>query len=250
MPEELRDGVRYEHNTPPLALYIAGEAMTAKSAVCQSRQSKNILLLADANDPNRMPCIGALHHSVNEGEEALIVPAGMVVGLQRTEDLFPGNIYVSETRGYFTKNAPEIGTSQVVGIARNTNSGLLFAIPPSVAPGVGHKLVGNHTITTGHDTNETTFATDFNVWKAGMLWVEFDLSNVDTGITITGRLKHKIDGTNLKQICRKHAKVGTDTDHLILAGAVTAGQTIALSLQCSVAVSEDRIVNHVFIQGA
>ena len=249
MPEELRDGVRYEHNTPPLALYIAGEEMTAKSAVCQSRQSKNILLLADANDPNRMPCIGALHHSVHVQEEALIVPAGMVVGLKRTEDFLPGGyIYVSETPGYFTKNAPEI--SQVVGIARNSNSGLLFAIPPSVAPGVGHKLVGNHTITTGDGTNETTFAADFNVWKAGMLWVEFDLSNVDTGITITGRLKHKIDGTNLKQICRKHAKVGTDTDHLILAGAVTAGQTIALSLQCSVAVSVDRIVNHVFIQGA
>jgi len=256
MPEELRDGVRYEHNTPPLALYIAGEDMPAKSAVCQSRQSKNILLLADANDPNRMPCIGALQHSAKAYEEALIVPAGMVVGLQKTGDFLPGGyIYVSTTPGYFSKDAPETGTSQVVGIARNSNSGLLFAIPPSVAPGIGHKLVGNHTIVPGDGTNEVKFAyegapDEFAVWHHGYLWCELDLSNIGSGVTVTGRLYHKIDGVNLKQICRKHAKKGTDEDHLTLGGAVTAGKTIQVSLQLSSAVpsGQEWVVRHAFIQ--
>lgn len=245
----LRDGVRYMHNAPPLAVYILGEDIKSGAAVCQSKNSVNRILQAQADDQSRMPAIGALFNSKLMGQEGLVVPAGVFVNLNRDGDFNPGDqIYVSTNRGKFTREPPSVGTKQVVGVARNENSALLYCVPPQIPVSYGNYEVGNHTIEPTDGTDEITFARDFSVWHAGMLWVEFDLSNVDAGITITGRLKHKIDGTNPKQICRKHVKVGTDESHLTLAGAVTAGQTIELSLQCSAAVADSRTVNHIFIQ--
>lgn len=251
MASEMRDGTRYRHNVPPLGVFIAGEDMDAKSAVAKSTRSDNMIMLAEADDEARMPCIGAIYDRVLMGQEAMVVPAGMVVDLQRDEDFHPGDqIYVSTNRGKFTRTQPSVGTKQVVGVARNSNSGLLYAIPPQIPVSYGYREVGNHTITPGDSTNEIKFAEDFGVWHHGYLWVEFDLSNLtaDAPLTLTARLYHKIDGTNLKQIARKHALIGTDKDHLTIAGAVTAGNTIQLSLQCSKAVADNRVVKHVFIQ--
>lgn len=247
----MRDGTRYRHNVPPLGVFIAGEDMDAKSAVAKSTVSDNMIMLAEADDEARMPCIGAIYDRVLMGQEAMIAPAGIVVDLQRDEDFHPGDqIYVSTNRGKFTRTQPSVGTKQVVGVARNPNSALLYCIPPQIPVSVGFMEVGNHTITPAHLTNEITFATDFGVWHHGYLWVEFDLSNLiaDAPLTLTARLYHKIDGTNLKQIARKHALIGTDEDHLTIGGAVTAGEMIQLSLQCSKIVGGDRVVNHVFIQ--
>lgn len=246
---DIRDGSRYMHNYPPACVYILGEDMDARAAVCQSNQSENRILLADPNDPNRMPAIGALLERKLSGQEGLVVPFGMMPNLQRTEDFGAGNpIYVSETRGKFTKNQPTSGIIQVVGEARNASSALLFCVPPQIPVSYGYRETGNHTILVDDGTDEEFFAEDFSVWHHGMLWVEFDLSNVDVGRTVTARLYHKIDGTNLKQIARKHALVGTDKDNITIAGAVTSGLTIQLSLQVSAAVGVDRVVKHVFIQ--
>jgi hypothetical protein len=247
----LRDGTRYKHNYPPLAVHVAGEDMPFGSAVCQSKRSKNMIMQADADDESRMPCIGVLLESKLLGQEAEVVPFGLFVNPQRDSDFQPGApIYVSTNRGKFTRVQPSVGTIQVVGEARNENSALFYCIPPQIPVSYGYSETGNHTITPADVTDEIKFGEDFGVWHHGMLWVEFDLSNLiaDAPITVTARLYHKIDGTNLKQICRKHSLVGTDEDHLTLYGAVTAGQTIQLSLQVSKAVGADRVVNHVFIQ--
>ncbi len=262
MSEEIRDSRRYVQNAPPLALYVAGEDMPTGTPVSQSRRAKNIILMADANDPDRMPCIGALYQGVKAQEEALVLPAGMATDLRKTETFNPGSyIYISATRGYFTKHAPTLGTTQIVGVARNDTSGLLFAIPPNVVlPGAGHAVLGNHTITAGDGTNEIKFAyagapdgSEFTVFHHGMLWVELDMSNLvaDAEITVVGRLYHLIDGVTLKQIDRKewHAAVGAvDENHMTLSGAVTSGKTIQVSLQCSKIVGGNRVVKHVFIQ--
>lgn len=243
----LRDGVRYRHNTPPLAVYILGENIESGASVCQSKMSINRILQAQADDQSRMPAIGALFEPKLAGQEGLVVPAGMFANLKRDSDFNPGDpIYVSPTRGNFTRTEPSVGTKQVVGLARNSNSALLYCIPPQLTPvEYGHHEAGNHTMLAG--TTPQTFGETFGVWHAGMLWVEFDLSGISEGTTITARLKHKIDGTTLEQIAQKHAKVGTDKDHLTIAGAVTAGQMIQLSLQVDV----DNVgvtVNHVFMQ--
>jgi hypothetical protein len=83
-----------------------------------------------------------------------------------------------------------------------------------------------------------------------MLWVELDLSPLiaDAPITVTGRLYHKIDETNLRQIDQINSNVGTDKNHMALSGAVTSGQVIKISLQVSKAVGADRSIKHVFIQ--
>lgn len=246
---DIRDGSRYRHNYPPAGVYILAEDMDARAAVCQSNQSENRILLADPNDANRMPAIGALLERKLSGQEGLVVSFGVMPDLQRTEDFGAGDpVWVSETRGKFTKNQPTSGIKQVVGEARNSSSALLFCVPPQIPVSYGYKETGNHTILVTDGTDEVSFAEDFSVWHHGMLWVEFDLSTVDVGRTVTARLYHKIDGTYLKQIARKHALVGTDEDHLTIAGAVTSGLTIQLSLQVSAAVGADRVVNHVFIQ--
>jgi hypothetical protein len=248
----LRDGTRYKHNVPPLAVYIAGEDMPFGAAVCQSNQSKNMIMQADADDESRMPCIGILLESKLMGQEAEIVSNGLFVNPQRDSDFQPGDsIYVSANRGKFTRVQPSVGIIQVVGKARNENSGIFYCIPPQIPVSYGYSKSGNHTITPAHGTGEVTFASDFGVWHAGLLWVEFDLSPLiaDSPITVTARLYHKIDGTNLRQIAQKHSNVGTDKDHLTISGAVTAGQTIQLSLQVSKAVGANRAINHIFIQG-
>jgi hypothetical protein len=247
----LRDGTRYKHNVPPLAVYIAGEDMAFGAAVCQSNRSKDRIMQADADDESRMPCIGILLESKLMSQEALVVSTGLFVNPQRDSDFQPGDpIYVSTNRGKFTRVQPSVGTIQVVGRARNENSGMFHCIPPQIPVSPGYSKTGNHTITPAHSTDEITFATDFAVWHHGMLYVEFDLSPLiaDAPITITARLYHKIDETNLKQISRVHSNVGTDKDHLTVSGAVTSGQTIQLSLQVSKAVGANRSIKHVFIQ--
>ena len=255
----LRDGTRYRHNFPPSPVYIAGEDMDLGAAVCQSTQSKDRIMMADANDEARMPCIGALLESKLLGQEALVVPFGMFPNLRRTEDFQPGDqIYVSATRGYFTRTQPVAGTIQVVGKSRNENSGLLYCVPPQIPVSYGYSKTGNHTIEPGDTTTEVKFAAEgdpdqFSVWHHGMLSVELDLSNLDADapITVVGRLYHMIDGTNLKEIDKKHRLAGvngSDGDHMTLCGAVTSGMTIQLSLQVDKAVGADRVVNHVFIQ--
>lgn len=244
---KLLDGTKYRHNVPPLAPFIAGEDMDARAPVAKSKESDNMILLADADDQARMPCIGAIYDRVLLGQEAMVVPAGMVTKLQQDAVFQPGDpIYVSANRGKFTRTEPVVGTKQVVGLARNQDSALLYCIPPQLTPvEYGHHEAGNHTMLAG--TTEQLFGETFGVWHAGMLWVEFDLSGISGGTTITARLKHKIDETTLRQIARGHALVGTDKDHLTIAGAVTAGQTIQLSLQVDVD-NVDVTVNHVFIQ--
>lgn len=252
----LRDGTRYRHNFPPSPVYIAGEDMELGASICQSKKSNDRIMLADASDESRMPCIGALLESKLLGQEALVIPFGMFPNLRRTEDFQPGDqIYVSATRGYFTRTQPVSGTIQVVGNARNKNSGLLFCVPPQIPESYGNAEVGNHTIEPGDTTTEVTFAAEgdldeFSVWHHGTLWVEMDLSNLvaDAPITVVGRLYHMIDGTNLKPIDTKVALIGSDEDHMTLCGAVTSGKTIQLSLQVDAAVGADRVVNHAFIQ--
>jgi len=259
MTRGLLDGTRYRHNYPPLGVYIAGEDIEAGSAVCQSRTSPGRIMKAQANDPARMPCIGAILGSRLLGQEALVVSSGMHPRLRRVKDFNPGdNIYVSTERGKFTGEQPAYGTKQICGIARDESSALLYCIPPQVPVSVGYITRGNHTIKPGDGTDEVKFAyegapDEFTVWHHGFLWVEFDLSNLvaDAEITVTGRLYHKIDGENLKpiDIKRWHCKTDAiDNVHMTLCGAVTAGKTIQLSLQCSKAVGADRVVKHVFIQ--
>jgi len=221
------------------------------AAVCQSKQSKDRIMMADANDPARMPCIGALLESKLLGQEALVIPFGMFPNLRRTEDFQAGDqIYVSATRGYFTRTQPESGTIQVVGVSRNENSGLLYCVPPQIPVSYGYSEMGNHTILVDDGTTEVVFAEDFSVWHHGMIYVEFDLSNLaaDAPITVVGKLYHMIDGTNLKPIDTKVALIGSDEDHMTLCGAVSSGKTIQLSLQVNKAVGANRAVNHVFIQ--
>lgn len=252
----LRDGTRYRHNYPPSPVYIAGEDMELGAAVCQSTQSENRIMMSDANDPSRMPCIGALLESKLLGQEALVVPFGMFPNLRRTEDFQPGDqIYVSATRGKFTRTQPVSGTIQVAGVSRNKNSGLLYCVPPQIPLSGGYSKVGNHTIVPGDTTTEVTFAAEgdadeFSVWHHGQLWVELDLSNLvaDAPITVMGKLYHMIDGVNPKPIDTKVALIGTDEDHMTLCGAVTSGKTIQLSLQVDKVVGGDRIINHAFIQ--
>ena len=254
----MRDGTRYKHNFPPSPVYIAGENMDLGAAVCQSKNSKDRIMMADANDEARMPCIGALLESKLLGQEALVVPFGMFPNLRRTEDFQPGDeIWVSATRGYFTRTQPVSGTLQVVGKARNENSGLLYCVPPQIPVSYGYAQTGNHTILTTDLDAEKTFAADgdadeFSCWHHGMLWCEFDLSTLagEAPITVVGRLYHMIDGANLKPIDTKVALIGSDEDHMTLCGAVSSGKTIQLSLQVDKAagVSENRAIPHVFIQ--
>lgn len=250
---ELREGTRYKRNAPPLSLYIAGEDIVHGSPVCQSPRTKNVILKADATEISRMPCIGALFGSVLTNQEAVVVPAGMFVNLRREQNFNPGDtVYVSDNKGYFTNKQPSVGEIQNVGIARNPDSALLYCIPPGVAPLEGVYDVGNHDILVTDGTAEVEFEGTFNVRRTGMLYVEFDLSEIDNGITITGRLYHKIDEANLVQIDRQHTKIsatGLKENHMTLAGAVVAGVTIELSLQVDIPVAADRTVNHVFIQG-
>lgn len=252
----LRDGTRYRHNFPPTPVYIVGEDIDSGAAICQSKNSNDRVIMADANDPSRMPCIGALLESKLLGQEALIVHSGMFPNLRRTEDFQSGDrIYVSATKGYFTRTQPVTGTIQVVGVSRNENSGLLYCVPPQIPVSYGYSKTGNHTIEPGDTTTEVTFAAEgdvdeFSVWHHGMLWCELDLSNLvaDAPITVVGKLYHMIDGTNLKPIDTKVALIGSDKDHMTLCGAVTAGKTIQLSLQVDNAVGGSRVVNHAFIQ--
>jgi len=258
----LRDGARYRHNYPPAAVYIAGENMESGASVCQSKVAKNRIIMAEATDQSRMPCIGALVESKLAGQETLVVPSGGFINLRRDANFNPGDpIYVSATRGKFTVTQPEVGTIQVVGVARNENSGLLYCVPPQIPESYGYATTGlNHTILTTDEDDEKPFAADgdpdeFSCWHHGMLWCEFDLSALidEAPITVVGRLYHMIDGANLKEIDKKHHLLGvngSDGDHMTLCGAVTAGKTIQLSLQVDKAagVSENRAIPHVFIQ--
>ena len=253
----MRDGTRYRHNFPPLADYVAGEDMVLGSAVCMSKVSKNRIIMAQCDDQSRMPSIGALLESKLAGQEALVVPNGMFPNLRRVADFNPGNqIYVSSERGKFTRVQPSVGTIQVVGVARNSNSALLYCVPPQIPESYGYATTDlNHTILKTDADDEKTFAADgdedeFSCWHHGMLWCEFDLSALiaDAPITVVGRLYHLIDGTNPKIIDTKVALIGSDEDHMTLCGAVTAGKTIQLSLQVNKTVLGNRAIPHVFIQ--
>lgn len=256
-PRGLLDGTRYRHNYPPLAVYIAGEDIEAGSAVCQSRTSPGRIMKAQADDPARMPCIGAILGSKLLGQEAYVVASGMHPRLRKVKDFKPGsNIYVSTERGKFTDEQPAYGTKQICGVARDASSALLYCIPPQVPVSVGYVTRGNHTIKPADGTEEVFFAgegdpDEYSVPHHGYLWVTFDVSALvaDKPITLTGRLYHKIDGTNLRPIARNHVLVGTDEEHLTIGGPVSSGASIRLSLQVDKAVGGDRRIPHVFIQG-
>ncbi len=251
MVRELRSSTRQIRGLPDLAVYIAGEDMSEGAAVAQSRNTKDRVLLADANDGLRMPCIGVLGSTAKAGREALIIPTGMFVDLARDADFSPGDIiYVSQNRGRFTRVQPPSGTVQIIGRARNSNSALIHAIPTWTPESVGFMKTGNHTMLVG--TMEQFFAREgdtdeFSVWHHGMLWVSFDVTALVNGTTIMAKLYHMIDGTDLKQIASGHVKKNVDKNHLVIGGPVTSGMTIGVSLQVSVDETS-KAINHVFIQ--
>lgn len=253
---EMRDGSRYRHNFPPACVYILGEDIGAGEAVTQSNQSNNRIVKADADIPNRMPSIGALLETKLMGQEGLVVPFGMMPNLVRTEDFEAGDqIYISGTRGKFTKTQPVSGTIQVVGEARNKSSALLFCVPPQIPVSYGYVFQDNHTILEGDGTTEKKFLRagddpEFTVTHHGMLWASFDLTALEAegALTVTARLYHLIDETTLRVIDRKHKLIGSDEEHLVLSGPVTSGKTIGLSLQVSAAVTEPQAIPHALIQ--
>lgn len=257
MAHELLDGSRYRHNYPPAAVYIIGENIPGGAGVCQSRNSNNRVMMAEADNPDRMPCIGVLLESKLLGQEGLVIPTGMMPNLYRMDDFEPGDdVYISTTRGKFTGDQPESGEIQKCGVARNASSALMYCVPAQIPVSEGYVTRGNHTIEIADDTDEVKFAgegdpDEYSVPHHGYLWISFDVTALipDAPITCVGRLYHMIDGTNLKEIGVGHVLVNTDETHLLVGGPVASGKTIQVSLQVSKAVGGARAIPHSFIQG-
>jgi len=253
---ELRTRTHYRHNEPPMSTGILGEDIDAKMAVAQSNKTGGRILKADADDPDRFPCIGFLYEAGLMGQEAEIVHFGLGLNLKKTGGNFdPGlPIYLSETAGYFSKALPGTGSIQIVGRARDASSAYIAALPPYETLSEGYSDVGNHTIEAGDGTDEITFAAEgdddeFTVWHHGILYCVLDMTPLlaDDPITVVGKMYHMIDGTNLRQVAMNYWNSTDDGNQMILAAPVTAGKTIQLSLQCSVAVGGDRAINHSFV---
>ena len=255
MSECLRMGTVYRHNEPPMSPFILGGDMDAGTAVAKSKNSKGVIVKADADDPSRMPCIGALYNAGLMGQQGNVVHFGLQRNLKRDVDFDNGQyIYVSATPGYFTKTQPSTGQIQVVGQARDGCSAVLFALPVVESQIPGYVTSGNHTITSDDEDNEKTFAAEgdvdeYSCPRNGILYISFDMSALlaDDPITVTGRAYHKVDGTNLKIGATNWWNSAIDDPIMHLALDVTSGKTIQLSLQCSKQVGGNRVVNHTFI---
>lgn len=252
---DLRTKTHYHHNEPPMSTGILGEDIEAKMAVAQSNKTGGRILMADANDPDRFPCIGFLYEAGLMGQEAEIVHFGLGINLKKDAIFDPGlPIYLSPTAGYFSKTIPVTGTIQIVGRARDGSSAYIAALPPYETLSEGYSETGNHTIEAGDGTDEVTFAADgdddeFTVWHHGVLYCVLDMTPLlaDTPITVTAKLYHMIDEDNLRVVATNYWNSVVDVAQMILAAPVTAGKTIQLSLQCSTAVGGDRAINHVFV---
>lgn len=255
MSECLRMGTVYRHNEPPMTPFILGGDMEAGTAVAKSKSSKGVIIKADANDPGRMPCIGALYNSGLTGQQGNVVHFGLQRSLKRDADFDNGHyIYVSATPGVFTKTQPPIGQIQIVGQARDGCSAVLFALPVVESQIPGYVTLGNHTIVAADLTNEKTFAAEgdddeYSCPRNGVLYISFDMSALvaDDPITVTARAYHMVDGETLKRGATNWWNSAVDDPIMHLALDVTSGKTIQLSLQCSKQVGGDRAVNHTFI---
>lgn len=106
-------------------------------------------------------------------------------------------------------------------------------------------VTGSHTITVVHGITEQTIA--FITPTRNLAFeAYFDVNTLITageGGLVRFRLKTQIDNTNLRTIDLSSFLIGTDEIHPVLEGFSDIGaNTMSLTVQCSIAVSANRII--------
>lgn len=113
-------------------------------------------------------------------------------------------------------------------------------------------IIGNHTITVAHGTTEQTI-TLFSPTKNLPFAIYVDVQSLvvaGEGGIVTLRLKLKIDNTNFRTIDIATFLVGTDEIHPEVEGFAEIGVSkMSLTIQCSQAVTMDRIIYYKVLGG-